>query len=175
MHLNRIMAPKLRILFISKSASLQIRSSHLEFESIRNEACKCTPDHFCPNPVCLPRCCRRRQSAIAMPSCGHLGGSRKKIVLNTDEIFKVALEANAGSGYEWHLYSSDTDMIQLLEHKNIPQSDNNPDFVGGCYRDEWVFKILKKEKSQLRFDLFPPWEGPQADTKTVAVAIIVQQ
>ncbi len=99
----------------------------------------------------------------------------KKIALRTDEIFKVALEANAGSGYEWHLYSSDTDMIQLLEHKNIPQSDNNPDFVGGCYGDEWVFKILKKEKSQLRFDLFPPWEGPQAVTKTVAVAIIVQQ
>ncbi len=99
----------------------------------------------------------------------------KKIALSTDEIFTVSLEANAGSGYEWHLHSSDTGMIQLLERKNIPQSENGPDFVGGSYRDQWVFKIQKKGQSQLRFDLFPPWEGPQAATKTVTVTIIVQQ
>ena len=126
-------------------------------------------------------------TAIAVAACNIADGAGKPscrvITLEDDgssigmysgDIFEVSLQASAGSGFEWHLESRETDIVKVIDRHTVTPSKTKTDIVGGRYRDIWVFKALKQGRTHLRFDHYPPWESPRQATRTFAVTVVIE-
>jgi predicted secreted protein len=91
-----------------------------------------------------------------------------KVKLNQN--FYVILSENASTGYTWS-YKTNNTAIQLIDQKNILQSDKK--LVGAPSQKVWTFKAVQKGTYKLQFSYSRSWEKNTPPAKTVDYTIEV--
>ena len=79
------------------------------------------------------------------------------IIVNVGDNFKIELEGNYTTGYQWQLDDSfDKEIINLESSVYVPTAT---DLVGAGGKAVWKFKTLKKGKTKLSFKYLRTWES----------------
>lgn len=93
----------------------------------------------------------------------------EEIDIKNGEQFSVVLESNPTTGYQWSA-QYDKEIIKLIDDKYEPLNKNQQ-IVGAPGKQMFVFKALKKGKTELKFEYARTWEKDSIDSKAFRVTI----
>lgn len=84
----------------------------------------------------------------------------------------VTLCSNSSTGFSWvaDAQISDTSILQQIDHKTVPTSNNMPGAPG---QEAWTFKALKKGTTEVSFEYSQPWSGGVKSAWTVNLGVTV--
>ena len=106
---------------------------------------------------------------LSQPSAWGTGPKNTKVKVGA--IFSFPIASNPTTGYSWKLLNiSDKKVIQSLGSKYAAPKTN---LVGAGGKETWIFKAIKKGKSQIELGYLRPWEKgiPPVDVKTFEVVV----
>lgn len=79
-----------------------------------------------------------------------------KFKVKVGDTFKIELESNATTGYQWQLAKSlNEKIVKLVSSKYILPSSN---LVGAGGTEVWTFKGIKEGKTKISLKYVRPWE-----------------
>lgn len=93
--------------------------------------------------------------------------SSENITVRLRKTFKIELNSNPTTGYQWQLAMPlETNSVSLVSSKYIPSKTN---LTGSGGKEIWKFKAVKKGKTEISFQYVRPWEH----VKPAAVSVYV--
>jgi inhibitor of cysteine peptidase len=96
----------------------------------------------------------------------------KVIETQVGKNFKIKLDANASTGYEWQLAKPlDENMLQLISSVYFPDNSKLP---GAAGKQEFIFKALKVGKTTIYFEYLRPWEKNKPPEKEKSFVIVIR-
>ena len=99
-------------------------------------------------------------------------GDPKPIAVTVGEEFKITLQYNVATGYQWQLAKPvDEKLVKLLgsEYKR-PDSKE----VGGSGDMEWTFQALAGGKAKMEFNYVRPWERGEKPARTTNFVVTIK-
>lgn len=89
---------------------------------------------------------------------------------DSNNTFKVSLEENGSTGYQWEYTISDNAAANLL---SVDSYCFTPNLIGTPVQKVWTFKALKPGKYTIQFTYRRPWETDVQPLKTLKYDIYV--
>jgi len=92
------------------------------------------------------------------------------IRVKTGNNFKIELKSNPTTGYQWQLAKPlNKKIVDLVSSDYIPPKTN---LVGAGNKEIWVFKAVKKGKTEILLKYARPWESVQPiEQKTYIIEV----
>ena len=116
---------------------------------------------------------------FSLPACLALlwlataqAGEPKPIAATVGQEFKVTLQYNATTGYQWQLAKPpDEKLVKLLssEYKR-PKSD----LIGAGGDMVWTFKALEEGKAKIELNYVRPWEKGTKPAQTTNFVVVIK-
>ena len=98
--------------------------------------------------------------------------SSTTIEVNLGEDAVITLDANHTTGFSWQLAKPlDTDMLKFSETKYIT---SNSGLLGAGGQEVWIFKTLKKGKTEIALKYVQPWEKNVAPAREAKFTVIIK-
>lgn len=97
--------------------------------------------------------------------------SNLNVVVNAGKVLSITLDENITTGYSWHYYIENNDLIKL-DSENSQGSETNsqnnskPNIVGAGSKHTWNFKGVKQGTTKISFKYYQSWNGEKSATKT---------
>lgn len=92
------------------------------------------------------------------------------IQVSENETFKITLDCNPCTGFQWHLTSENATLLDSTECTYQPYYKG---VIGSGGKETWLFKAKKKGTTSLTFKYARPWDTNSiSTTKTVKVVIL---
>ena len=97
----------------------------------------------------------------------------REIKVVAGNMIRIELEQAGATGYTWEINNLDTKHFEVVSAKT-PEPPEKTEIVGAPVKKTWFIRTKEKGKSELKFNLFRPWEGQEksADTFVVKVRIL---
>ncbi len=99
--------------------------------------------------------------------------SGQTIVARAGEEFKLILESNPTTSYQWEIVKDtlDENLVQFIGKEY--QSTSKPGLAGGGGLDIWTFKAVKPGEAKIVLGYYPPSNTPTdpKQTKTFYVSV----
>lgn len=73
-------------------------------------------------------------------------------------MIRVELEQAGATGYTWEILNFDKKHFELVSVKT-PEPHEKTGLVGASMKKVWLIRAKETGKSELKFNLFRPWEG----------------
>jgi inhibitor of cysteine peptidase len=99
-------------------------------------------------------------------------GEPKPVAATVGKEFKITLQCNATTGYQWVLAKApDEKLVKLLrtEYKRLDTK-----LVGAGGDMVWTFQALAEGKTQMGLDYVRPWEKGQKPAQTTNFVIVIK-
>ncbi|UCC18174.1 MAG: protease inhibitor I42 family protein [Promethearchaeota archaeon] len=93
--------------------------------------------------------------------------NNKVIRVKLGDIFKISLDSNPTTGYQWEL-KFDPNYLQLEDRTYIPSNSK----LGGRGREYFSFKSLKNGKPKITMQYKRSWESTEIKKEVFFVEII---
>ena len=89
--------------------------------------------------------------------------------------FKIVLETNPSTGYEWQFTSPvDSSLLKLVEYKYQPKP--NPEkLVGRGGHAHWTFKALREGATTVALQYLRPWDSTSVHRELVFAVEIAEK
>jgi predicted secreted protein len=100
--------------------------------------------------------------------------NNKELKVTVGETFKISLDSNPTTGYDWTLADWDKSLLALAD-KGFINPNSSPTLVGQAGKSYWTFKALKAGKQQLQMSYARPWESVQPLKKYQVTVVISAQ
>ena len=97
----------------------------------------------------------------------------KPITVTVGQEFKISLQYNASTGYQWEFGKPpDENFLKLLgtEYKRLESK-----LVGAGGDEIWTFKALAKGKTQLELNYVRPWEKGSPPAQRTNFVIVIKK
>jgi inhibitor of cysteine peptidase len=124
--------------------------------------------------LCLLSC--GSGQALLEVTCDHFVTNQHlyyEVKIDTDGSLLITMCSSPSTGYKWSemAYISDPTVVQQMEHKFLPPTNNLSTPAG---TEVWNFKALRKGVSAISFVYSQPREGANYPSWTVSVSLIVR-
>jgi inhibitor of cysteine peptidase len=102
----------------------------------------------------------------------------RQVEVKTGDVFTVALDSNATTGFSWTEQATIADghILKQTEHEYIaPRSnDDNKPVAGMSGIEEWWFTAGQTGTTAATMSYSRPWEGGEKDVRTFVLTVIVK-
>ena len=102
----------------------------------------------------------------------------KQVEVKTGDVFTVALDSNATTGFSWTEQAkiADGNILKQTGHQYIaPQvNDGSKPVAGMSGIEEWWFTAGRTGTTTATMSYSRPWEGGEKDVRTFALTVIVK-
>lgn len=102
----------------------------------------------------------------------------KQVEVKTGDIFTVALDSNATTGFSWTEQATiaDGNILKQTGHEYIAPraNDNNQPAAGMSGIEEWWFTTGQTGITTASISYSRPWEGGEKDARTFVLTVIVK-
>jgi predicted secreted protein len=102
----------------------------------------------------------------------------KQVEVKTGDVFTVALDSNATTGFSWTEQAKITDenILKQTAHEYIAPraNDDTKPVVGMSGIEEWWFTAGLTGTTTATMSYSRPWEGGEKDVRTFALTVIVK-
>jgi predicted secreted protein len=102
----------------------------------------------------------------------------KQIEVKTGDVFTVALDSNATTGFSWTEQANiaDVNILKQLAHEYIaPRTNDNTKPVAGMSGiEEWWFTAYVTSTTTATMSYSRHWEGGEKDVRTFVLTVIVK-
>jgi inhibitor of cysteine peptidase len=102
----------------------------------------------------------------------------KKVEVKSGDIFTIALDYNATTGFQWSTQANIADLtvLQQTAHDYIaPQvKDSEKPIAGMAGIEEWTFKAGITGTTNVSLSYDRPWEGGEKGVRTFELTIVVK-
>jgi len=96
----------------------------------------------------------------------------EKISLKKGDKLKITLRDPGDGGYVFSEPQYEKSILKQIDYKNIkPTSGAEGDFGS----DEWVFEVINKGNTILRYDIYRPWESKEDAIKDFEITVNVDE
>jgi inhibitor of cysteine peptidase len=99
-------------------------------------------------------------------------GDPKPMTVTAGQQFKITLQYNASTGYQWVLAKApDAKLVKLLgtEYKRLDTK-----LIGAGGDMVWTFQALAEGKTQIGLDYVRPWEKGQKPAQATNFVVVIQ-
>jgi len=99
-------------------------------------------------------------------------GAPKPITVTAGQEFKITLQYNATTGYQWVIVkNADEKLVKLLssEYKRL---DSKRMGAGGDM--VWTFKALAEGKTEMQLNYIRPWERKEKPDQTTNFVVVIK-
>ncbi len=102
----------------------------------------------------------------------------RQVEVKTGDVFTVALDSNATTGFSWTEQAkiADGNILKQTAHEYVaPRANdaNNP-VVGMSGIEEWLFTAGQAGTTTATMSYSRPWEGGEKDVRTFVLTVIVK-
>jgi inhibitor of cysteine peptidase len=102
----------------------------------------------------------------------------KQVEVKTGEVFTVALDSNATTGFSWTKQAtiSDGNILKQTGHEYIAPraNDDNQPAAGMSGNEEWWFTTGQTGIITASMSYSRPWEGGEKDLRTFILTVVVK-
>jgi inhibitor of cysteine peptidase len=101
---------------------------------------------------------------------------KKQLVVHSGDLFSIALDSNASTGFSWTAQANigDPGILEQTTHEYIaPDINNNPPVVGMAGFEEWTFKALTAGITTIKLSYDRPWTGGEKGVRTFELDITI--
>ena len=102
----------------------------------------------------------------------------RQLEVKTGEVFTVALDSNASTGFSWTEQAkiADGNILKQTGHENIaPQANDATKPIAGMSGiEEWWFTAGQVGVTTATMSYSRPWEGGEKDVRTFVLTLIVK-
>jgi predicted secreted protein len=102
----------------------------------------------------------------------------KQVEVKTGDVFTVALDSNATTGFSWTEQAkiADGNILKQTAHEYIaPRSNDDTQPVAGMSGiEEWTFSANQVGTTTATMSYSRPWEGGEKDARTFVLTVIVK-
>ena len=109
--------------------------------------------------------------ALVWLAVAQAGGS-KPVAATVGKEFKITLQCNPTTGYQWVLAKApDEKLVKLLgsEYKRLDSK-----LMGAGGDMVWTFKALAEGKAEIRLDYIRPWERGVKPVETTNFVVVIK-
>ena len=97
----------------------------------------------------------------------------REISVGIGEAFKVELDIQGGTGYDWYVDEPDVNHLQLIDTATVDVSPKG--IVGGPVKGVWTFKAVAPGDTSLRMLYYRIWEGKDKAARSFSVKIHIAE
>jgi inhibitor of cysteine peptidase len=102
----------------------------------------------------------------------------RQVEVKTGDVFTVALDSNATTGFSWTTQANIADgkILKQTEHEYVAPraTDDAKPSVGMSGIEEWWFTAGQTGKTTATMSYGRPWEGGEKDLRTFVLTVIVK-
>jgi predicted secreted protein len=101
----------------------------------------------------------------------------KQVEVKTGEIFTIALDSNATTGFSWTEQAKITHgkILTQTAHQYIaPRQNDDKPVAGMTGIEEWTFSARQAGTTTATMSYSRPWEGGEKDVRTLVLTVIVK-
>ncbi len=102
----------------------------------------------------------------------------KQVEVKTGDVFTVALDSNATTGFSWTEQAkiADRNILKQTGHEYIAPraNDDNKPVTGMSGIEEWWFTAGRTGTTTATMSYSRPWEGGEKDVRTFVLTVVVK-
>jgi inhibitor of cysteine peptidase len=102
----------------------------------------------------------------------------RQVEAKTGDVFTVALDSNATTGFSWTAQAkiADGNILKQTEHEYVAPrvNDDTKPVVGMTGIEEWWFTAGQTGKTTATMSYGRPWEGGEKDVRTFVLTVVVK-
>jgi inhibitor of cysteine peptidase len=96
----------------------------------------------------------------------------KLITAAAGQEFKITLQCNPTTGYQWQLAKPpDAKLVKLLRSEYKPSESK---LLGAGGQMLWKFQAIEEGRTELRLDYIRPWEKGEKPAQTTNFVVVIQ-
>jgi inhibitor of cysteine peptidase len=102
---------------------------------------------------------------------------KKQVEVKTGDVFTVALDSNATTGFSWTEQATiaDGNILKQTGHEYIAhRSNDDKPATGMAGIEEWTFSANQGGTTTATMSYSRPWEGGEKDVRTFVLTVIVK-
>jgi inhibitor of cysteine peptidase len=99
-------------------------------------------------------------------------GEPKPITVNVGQEFKITLQYNASTGYQWQFGQPPDEKFLKLMGTEYKKADSK--LVGAGGDEVWTFKALAEGKTTIELTYIRPWEKGTKPARSTNFVVVVQ-
>ena len=100
----------------------------------------------------------------------------RQVEVKTGEVFTVALDSNATTGFSWTVQAkiADGNILKQTGHEYVaPRTDNTKPVAGMSGIEEWWFTAGQTGSTTATMNYSRPWEGGEKNVRTFVLTVKV--
>jgi inhibitor of cysteine peptidase len=101
----------------------------------------------------------------------------RQVEVKTGDVFSVALDSNATTGFSWTEQAkiADENILKQTGHKYIaPRQNDDKPVAGMAGIEEWTFNANQVGTTTATLSYSRPWQGGEKDVRTFVLTVIVK-
>jgi inhibitor of cysteine peptidase len=97
----------------------------------------------------------------------------RQVEVKSGDIFTIALDSNATTGFQWTVQANITD-VNILQQTSHDCIAPNATALGKAGIEEWTFKAGHTGTTKVTLSYNRPWEGGEKGVRTFELTVVVK-